>query len=189
MKKILVVALLLIIGWVGYYGLSPLFKHVEVNDPLPDSLTAEERSAIQSGGGFENLSDETKKEMADEMDKLSLEGPLQHEDVLVSFGPADLAKVMGTAGHPAEGTARVLKLNGETVVRFENFKTINGPRLHIYLAKDLEAKEYIDLGPIRGTEGNINYTVPKGVRVEDYPYVLHWCVPFGVLFNFAKISG
>lgn len=96
--------------------------------------------------------------------------------------------VVGTVGHPASGTVRVVFAGGETVVRYENFSTINGPNLHVYLAKDLDAKEFVDLGPIRGTEGNINYTVPAGVSLEEYPYVMYWCVPFGVLFNYAKLQ-
>jgi hypothetical protein len=72
-------------------------------------------------------------------------------------------------------------------MRFENFKTINDPNLHIYLAKGIDAKEFIDLEKLRGTEGNINYTVPEGVDLSEYPIVVHWCVPFGVLFNYAEI--
>jgi hypothetical protein len=73
-------------------------------------------------------------------------------------------------------------------VRFENFKTINGPNVHVYLAKDTSGEEFIDLGAIRGTEGNINYTVPEGVDLSEYPIVMHWCVPFSVLFNYAEIQ-
>ena len=49
-------------------------------------------------------------------------------------------------------------------------------------------KEFIDLGLIKGTEGSINYDLPEEVNIEDYPYVLHWCVPFSVLFNYAKVE-
>ena len=102
----------------------------------------------------------------------------------VDFPPAN---VMGTTGHPASGTARIVQTNGKAYVRYENFKTINGPDIYVYLSKDLAAKEFISLGKVRATEGNINYEIPKDVNIADYPYVLTWCKQFGVLFNSAKL--
>jgi hypothetical protein len=96
--------------------------------------------------------------------------------------------VIGTTGHPASGTARIVETDGTRFVRYENFKTINGPDLYIYLAKDLDAKEFVNLGTIRATEGNVNYEIPPGVDVAEYRYVLTWCKQFGVLFNYAAIA-
>lgn len=59
--------------------------------------------------------------------------------------------------------------------------------LHLYLAKTLEADDFIDLGPIRGTRGDINYSVPDGVDLSEYKYVMYWCVPFSVLFNYVEL--
>lgn len=106
-------------------------------------------------------------------------------EVYAMDGPFPVA---GTIGHPAEGELFVYEGDGKRFIRFENFKTINGPQLHLYLATDKDATEYIDLGPIRGTEGNINYELPDDIVLEDYPFVLHWCVPFSVLFNYADTS-
>ncbi len=98
------------------------------------------------------------------------------------------APVVGTIGHPASGTARIVEADGKKYARYENFKTINGPDLYVYIAKDLDAKEFVNLGLVRATEGNINYEIPEGVDVLDYPYVLTWCKAFGVLFNYADLS-
>jgi hypothetical protein len=98
------------------------------------------------------------------------------------------AEVVGTTGHPASGTARVVETEGKTYIRYEDFKTINGPDIYVYLAKDLDAKEFVDLGRVRATEGNINYEVPPGVDASDYRYVLTWCKQFGVLFNYADLG-
>ena len=98
------------------------------------------------------------------------------------------APVLGTAGHPAKGTARVIVSNGKQFLRYENFKTINGPDIFVYLSKDLEAKKFIDLGPVRATEGNVNYEIPENVNPKEYPYALVWCKAFGVLFNSAKVQ-
>jgi Electron transfer DM13 len=101
------------------------------------------------------------------------------------------ATVIGTTGHPASGTARIVAVEGKRYVRYENFKTINGPDLYVYLAKDLDAKDFVSLGTLRATEGNINYEIPEGINPLEYQYVLTWCKQFGVLFNYAdlKIEG
>ena len=96
--------------------------------------------------------------------------------------------IVGTPGHPANGEVKVIRDGSNQYVRFENFSTINGPNLHVYLAKDLGAKDFIDLGAIKGTDGNINYQVPSGVDLSEYTYIMHWCVPFRVLFNYAEIQ-
>lgn len=100
---------------------------------------------------------------------------------------SDAAPVVGTTGHPASGTARIVEADGKKYVRYENFKTINGPDLFVYLAKDESAREFINLGVLKATEGNVNYEIPEGVNPADYPYVLTWCRAFGVLFNSANL--
>ena len=90
---------------------------------------------------------------------------------------------------PASGTARILETGeGRKYLRYDNFKTINGPDLFVYLAKNLDAKEFVNLGELRGTEGNINYEIPAGVNLAEYPYALVWCRQFSVLFNSAKLQ-
>ena len=96
--------------------------------------------------------------------------------------------ITGTSGHPASGTVKIVKVDSKTYLRYENFKTINGPDIYVYLAKDLDAKEYVSLGKVRATEGNINYEIPSNVNIRDYPYALTWCKTFGVLFNSAKLN-
>ena len=98
------------------------------------------------------------------------------------------ARVLPTAAHPASGSVRVITTKDGTVVRYEDYKTLNGPDLYVYLSNDLEAKDFVNLGTLKATEGNINYPVPVGVDVKKYRYVLTWCKTFGVLFNSADIS-
>lgn len=89
--------------------------------------------------------------------------------------------------HAVEGNALLIKEGDQDIVRFENFLTDNGPRLHIYLSADLGADDFIDLGKIRATKGNVNYTVPANTDLKKYHYVLVWCKPFGVLFSYAEL--
>jgi hypothetical protein len=95
--------------------------------------------------------------------------------------------IIGTTAHPASGTVRIIESEGKRYVRYENFKTINGPDIFVYLSKDLKASDFVNLGRVKGTEGNINYDIPEGINIKDYPYVIIWCEAFSVLFNSAKV--
>ena len=97
-------------------------------------------------------------------------------------------EVTGTTGHPASGTVRIVSAEGKKYIRYENYKTINGPDIYVYLSKDKEAKEYIEIAKVKATEGNINYEIPQGINIEEYRYALTWCKQFGVLFNYARIN-
>jgi len=112
---------------------------------------------------------------------------LKHEMPREDTTPTITADVVGTPGHPASGTVRIIETGERTYVRYENFKTLNGPDIYVYLAKDKDAQEYINLGQVKATEGNINYEIPMGTDISQYRYVLTWCKQFGVLFNYAKL--
>ena len=96
--------------------------------------------------------------------------------------------VVDTPAHPASGEVRIVKSGDQQFIRYENYKTINGPDVQIWLAKDLKGSDYVNLGPLKATEGNINYEVPSDVNIDDYRYVLTWCEDFSVLFNSADLS-
>ncbi len=145
-------ALTALVLWAAYYTISPLFRHIRLDEAAP-KMVAEET--------METTSSKREKETAN---------------------------VFGTTGHSGSGTVRLIDTKSGTVLRYENFKTINGPDLYVYLAKDLDAKEYINLGTLKATEGNVNYDIPSGVNARDYRYALVWCKLFGVLFNYADLS-
>ena len=92
------------------------------------------------------------------------------------------------SAHDVSGTASVIDTGTEKILRFENFETINGPDLRIYLATDNTSKEYIDLGTIKGTKGNINYIIPPNTDLKKYSHVLVWCRSFSVLFSEAVLK-
>ena len=95
--------------------------------------------------------------------------------------------IVDTAAHPASGTVSVFTSGTEAILRYENFKTINGPDLKVYLSTDLKATEFVDLGVLKATEGNVNYSIPTGTDLQKYRYALVWCEQFGVLFNSADL--
>ena len=99
--------------------------------------------------------------------------------------------------HGAEGTATIYQLeDGSHVLRFEGFRSTNGPDLHVILSSDPDPRSrsqvgdnHIDLGALRGNVGNQNYVIPADVDLTQYSSVVIYCVPFHVVFSTATLAG
>ena len=96
----------------------------------------------------------------------------------------------GDGFHNAEGLAKVIPLDGSghTILRLENFKSTNGPNVHLYLATDKTASNFIDLGRLKANNGNQNYNIPVGTDLAKYNMALIWCKDFSVLFGSAQLK-
>lgn len=90
--------------------------------------------------------------------------------------------------HDVSGKAILIDDNGKKIIRFEDFETINGPDVFIWLSKDLAGDDYVDLGRIKATKGSVNYEVPEGADLSQYNKVLVWCRAFSVLFSYADLG-
>ena len=193
MKYIWYGALLLGAGgilWGGYYFISPFFIHTKIDDAVPVETTSRTvDTQIQNTLPIAVPSTPPQKEVPIQTEtKSQTQAPTPTPLPVAKPKEAEAVPVIGTPGHKASGTARLLNTTQGDVVRYENFSTINGPDLFVYLATDLKATEFVSLGELKATEGNINYVVPLGTDTKKYPYVLVWCKQFGVLFNSAKIN-
>ena len=86
--------------------------------------------------------------------------------------------------HNAEGNVKVVSLtDGSKILRLENFKSTNGPNVHVYLSTDKHATDYVDLGKLKANNGNQNYNIPSGTYITKHNIVLIWCKDFSVLFG------
>jgi len=100
--------------------------------------------------------------------------------------------------HETSGIARIIENpDGSLVLTLENLSTSNGPDVHVWLsgADVVEGRDgwfvaggapFVDLGPIKGNQGNQVYEIPAGTDVSAYPSVSLWCVQFGVSFGAAQ---
>src|SRR5437899_6836541 len=94
----------------------------------------------------------------------------------------------GDGFHNAEGNARVVSLtDGSKILRLENFKSTNGPNVHVYLSTDKRATDFVDLGKLKANNGNQNYNIPVGTDITKHNIVLIWCKDFSVLFGSAAL--
>jgi len=99
--------------------------------------------------------------------------------------------------HEGQGSATLYQLpDGKKVVRLTNFKTSNGPQLHLYLttapdatdSETVKKSEILDLGDLKGNEGDQNYDLPAGTDVAKFKSATVWCARFGVNFTTAPLG-
>jgi hypothetical protein len=94
--------------------------------------------------------------------------------------------------HPTTGTATLIETAGEgRVVTLTQFATDPGPDLRVYLVpagKDGVAGG-VDLGALKGNEGNQQYAVPDTfARDATGLQVVVWCRAFTVAFGTATLA-
>ena len=116
-------------------------------------------------------------------------------------GPVDLASgTLISHEHETSGTVRVIQLpDGSRQLAIENLETTNGPDVHVWLSAGpvVEGLDgwftagghpYVDLGMIKGNQGNQLYDIPADVDLAAYPTVDLWCVQFAVSFGAAALA-
>jgi len=88
--------------------------------------------------------------------------------------------------HTTIGTATVSA--DQMKLTLSNFKTDSGPKLLLYLSTDVDSKDFVNLGELKGLEGNFEYDIPLGTDVKRHKYVVVWCVDFFVSFGHAELK-
>lgn len=98
--------------------------------------------------------------------------------------------------HKTSGTASIYQLaDGKQVLRLTSFETSNGPDVHVYLVAAADALDnetvtkagFLELGSLKGNQGDQNYDLPAGVDLNKYKAVTIWCKRFSVNFGTAPL--
>ncbi|HUL17585.1 MAG TPA: DM13 domain-containing protein [Terriglobales bacterium] len=101
--------------------------------------------------------------------------------------------------HKTSGRATVYQeADGRLVLRLTNFKTSNGPDVHVILiaANDASddanflksATERVELGMLKGNEGDQNYEIPSGTDLAKFQTVSIYCERFNANFGAAPLQ-
>jgi hypothetical protein len=118
-------------------------------------------------------------------------------DPPASTEPVELARgELQSLDHGTSGVARVLELtDGSRIVRLEELDTSNGPDLFVYLtANPTDGEEgafdddYVDLGRLKGNQGNQTYDVPADLDLAHHGTVVIWCDRFDSAFGAADLQ-
>lgn len=88
--------------------------------------------------------------------------------------------------HPTTGECTVS--DDESTLSLNNFKTDDGPKLLLYLSTEVDSNDFVDLGDLKGIEGNFKYNIPDNTDLKKYKYVVVWCVDFSVSFGHAELK-
>lgn len=112
-------------------------------------------------------------------------------------GPRELVRGdFVSLDHGTRGVARVLELGtGERILRLEGLDTDNGPDLFVYLspnpANGQEGgfdDDFVNLGRLKGNQGNQNYGLTAEVDLSRYTTVVIWCDRFNSAFGAADLT-
>ena len=101
--------------------------------------------------------------------------------------------------HSTAGRATIYRAeDGKLILRLTNFKTSNGPDVHVILiaAKDADddanflksSTGRIELGKLKGNEGDQNYEVPTGTDLTKFQTVSIYCERFNANFGAAPLE-
>jgi len=181
-KKLFIGIVFGIVLLVAWWLISPLWRTVRLDEDLPgissmpainDNLSTMDAATKQE---FEKQTEEMKDTVMEKNDEM----PPNQNIILARSN-------MVARAHDVLGEALFVQAGDERFLRFENLNTINGPDLRIYLSSGLNAGDFVDLGPIRATEGNVNYPIPAGTDLTKYKNALIWCRAFSVLFSYAQL--
>jgi len=99
--------------------------------------------------------------------------------------------------HPTSGRATLYEsLGGKRYLRLTDFTTSNGPDVHVVLARAddpaLDQKivkgnlDYVELGKLKGNQGDQNYEVPVAVDLQKYNAVVIYCERYNAVFGVAR---
>lgn len=125
---------------------------------------------------------------------------MKHDDKMAMEGkPKTLftGKFHGKV-HPTSGRATVYQeADGKLVLRLTNFKTSNGPDVHVILVATKDADnanflksnaEKLELGKLKGNEGDQNYEIPAGTDLGRFSAVSIYCERFDANFGTAPLE-
>jgi Electron transfer DM13 len=134
------------------------------------------------------------------------QSPLRAQDTMKhdQMMHEDAAKTLYTGKfhgkvHSTEGRATIYQQSGgKLVLRLTNFKTSNGPDVHVILVaiKDADDNanflksdtERIELGKLKGNEGDQNYEIPAGTDLSKFRTVSIYCERFNANFGAAPLE-
>lgn len=197
MNRVLIGIIVVGVAVAGWFFASPLFIDQQVDESF-DLLLESGQFDIDT---VMAMPDAKKQAMMNEiMDAAANAADQRMSEQMPAAAPQLIAQgrfVDADAIHKGDGLASLYALpDGTNVVRFEDFRTTNGPALVVYLAKhasptsaaDVLDDGFFKLGKLKGNVGNQNYVVPGDVEIAEYNSVVIWCELFDVLFSPAALS-
>jgi hypothetical protein len=101
--------------------------------------------------------------------------------------------------HNTSGRATIYQeSDGKLILRLTNFKTSNGPDVHVILVAVKDADDdanflkssidRVELGKLKGNEGDQNYEIPSSTDLGKFQTVSIYCERFNANFGAAPLE-
>jgi Electron transfer DM13 len=101
--------------------------------------------------------------------------------------------------HETSGRATIYRQSsGGLILRLSEFRTSNGPDVHVVLAKPNDilvqnmapgsGPAFVELGALKGNQGDQDYLLPANVDVNRYSVVSIYCERFHAVFGTAILE-
>lgn len=101
--------------------------------------------------------------------------------------------------HQTSGRATIYQeADGKLLLRLTDFKTSNGPDVHVILIAATDADDNanflksdtqrVELGTLKGNEGDQNYEIPAGTDLGKFRTVSIYCERFNANFGAAPLE-
>lgn len=202
MNKGILIGIIIGIIVIGGGLASPLFYETEINESLPTALdniepglTLETFSSMDDNQRqtiIERMPEKVKDMIMEESAKVTQLVSEDMDEMVKEESSNELEIIKtgtfeGLAGHQAQGIAKILKVNGESFLRFEEFDVTNGPDLRVYLTPNGDVHDGIHLDKLKGSKGNQNYSL-EDIDTDVYDTVVIYCQPFGAYFGQAELN-
>jgi hypothetical protein len=143
----------------------------------------------------------TTRTVADELPVIASSAPAQPSGPAT---PKPVNRVLADGAfvsheHDTSGTVQIVRLaDGRTQLVIKGLRTSDGPDVRVWLT-DREVVDgqdwdvfddgaFVDLGALKGNEGNLVYTIGAGVDLTAYRSVDIWCRRFHVSFGAAALT-
>jgi len=137
----------------------------------------------------------------DRMKQDAMKHDKMQDDKMIHEGGAQTLETGKFHGkvHATSGRATVYQeTDGKLVLRLTNFKTSNGPDVHVILVVTKDAMddanflkdntEKVELGKLKGNEGDQNYEIPAGTDLTKFRTVSIYCERFNANFGAAPLA-
>lgn len=100
--------------------------------------------------------------------------------------------------HKTSGRATIYRQSNGLILRLSDFRTSNGPDVHVVLAMPNDplvqgvpqgsAPAFVELGALKGNEGDQDYVLPANTDVSRYSVVSIFCERFHAVFGTANLQ-
>ncbi len=195
-KKTLVVISLVSLPFVvaagTYFQPWKLFTDTRVEEalPKPTGTTVAPKDAT---------TDETGEKIAETEEPLSSSKSATDSTEVVESTEVLAEGKFITHEHATTGSVKILQYSdGSRILRIENLKTSNGPKLEVWLTdapviegldgwRVFDDGKFLNLGALKGNIGSQNYSIPSETNLDDYSSISIWCERFSVSFGAAAL--